>query len=142
MTYCTLAQLTERYGEPMLVELTDRADPPADEIDTAAVDRALADTDAAIDGYLKGRYLLPLSATPPLLSDLALAIAVYKLHRSTAAAKIKDDYQQALKTLAQIATGVVRLDVAGVEPVSSGATGVRTSDRERDLTPDNLRGFV
>jgi phage gp36-like protein len=142
MTYCTLAQLTDRYGEPMLVDLTDRAEVATGEIDEAVVDRALADADAAIDGYLKGRYQLPLASTPPLLADLAQAIAVYKLHRNTVSDKIKDDYGQALKALAQIASGTVRLDVAGIEPTSSGSSGVRTSDRPRDLTPENMKGFI
>lgn len=142
MTYCTLDQLTERYGEKMLRQLTDRATPPAGAIDAAVVDRALADTDASIDGYLAGRYQLPLGATPALLADLAQTIAIYKLHGQTVAQKVADDYAQALKMLGLIAAGVVRLGVAGIEPPASGASGVRTNDRERDITPDNLRGFI
>jgi len=142
MSYATLQQLLDRYGERMLVQLTDRASPATGEIDAAVVDRALADTDAMIDGYLAGRYRLPLAQTPPLVADVAQAIAIYKLHRATAAEKIDADYQQALKTLREIAAGTVRLEVAGVEPAASGATGVRTTDRPRDLTPGNLKGFV
>ena len=73
--YATLDQLTERFGERMLVQLTDRASPPAGTVDADVVARALADTAAVIDGYLAGRYVLPLAQTPPLLADLALAIA-------------------------------------------------------------------
>ncbi len=142
MSYTSLQQLTDRYGEKMLAQLTDRGAVFSGAIDAAVVDRALADTDALIDGYLAGRYLLPLAQTPPLLADLAQAIAIYKLHAKTAAEKITEDYQQALKVLRDIAAGVVRLAVAGVEPVSSGASGVRTNDRPRELTPDSLRGFV
>ncbi|MPZ57614.1 MAG: DUF1320 domain-containing protein [Rhizobiales bacterium] len=142
MPYATLEQLTDRFGESMLIELTDRAEPPAGAIDQDVIDRALADADALIDGYLKGRYLLPLSATPPLVTDLALAIAGYKLHRNVASEKIRKDYEDALKTLRDIAAGTVRLDLAGAEPEASGASGVQFSDRERDMTPDNLKGFV
>ncbi|MBN8955725.1 MAG: DUF1320 domain-containing protein [Rhizobiales bacterium] len=142
MTYCTLAQLTDRYDERMLVELTDRASPPTGEIDTSVVDRALADTDATIDGYLAGRYQLPLAETPALLADLAQAIAIYKLHSRVADTKIEADYQQALKMLRDIASGVVRLNVAGVEPTGSGASGVQTNDRCREITPDNMKGFI
>ncbi len=142
MTYAVQSDLVERYGTPMLVDLTDRADPPAGAIDGAVVTQALADTDAAIDGYLLGRYVLPLPATPPLLRDLAITIAVYKLHRDTVSDKIAGDYAGALKTLTQISQGVIRLNVAGVEPQASQATGVRTSDRCRDMTPDNLKGFI
>ena len=52
MTYASQADLVGRYGESMLVDLTDRAEPPAGEIDAGVVTRALEDTDAAINGYL------------------------------------------------------------------------------------------
>ncbi len=142
MSYASQADLVERFGTDLLVDLTDRASPPTGEIDADVVTRALEDTDAMIDGYLKGRYKLPLSSTPPLLRDLAQAIAVYKLHRDTVADKIRTDYTDALKMLALISAGSVRLDVEGVEPESSGATGVRTTDRERPLTPENMKGFI
>lgn len=142
MSYASQDQLVERFGDKFIQQLTDRALPPAGAIDPDVVTRALSDTDAAIDGYLQGRYVLPLTATPPLLIDLALSIAVYKLHRRAPDPKIKDDYDQALKTLAQISSGAVRLNAAGVEPAANNSTGVRTSDRPRDLTPENLKGFV
>ncbi|MEY9358955.1 phage gp36-like protein [Bradyrhizobium yuanmingense] len=142
MTYATQAELVERFGETMLIDLTDRADPPAGAIDAGVVADALTDTDAMIDGYLLGRYLLPLAATPTLLKDLAKAIAIYKLHRDAVSDKIRSDYEDALKTLRLIASGDIRLNVAGVEPASSGANGVRTTDRPRDFTPDNLKGFI
>ena len=143
MTYTTLAQLTDRYGLAFLVSLTDRATPPTGAVDTAVVDRALADTDAAIDGYLAGRYQLPLSETLAQIADLAQAIAIYKLHSRTVSDKIAEDYKQALATLKQIATGVQRLSkVTGVEPASSGSSGVQATDRERPMTNENLKGFV
>ena len=142
MPYASQAQLEDRYGTSMLIELTDRASPPADAIDVDVIDRALADADALIDGFLKGRYLLPLSSTPPLVVDLALAIAVYKLHRNVASDKVRRDYEDAMKVLRDIAAGTVRLDVDGAEPTASGASGVKTNDRDRPLTPDNLKGFI
>lgn len=142
MSYATQADLTERYGEAMLIDLTDRADPPAGAVDAAVVADALINTDALIDGYLKNRYALPLAATPQLLIDLALPIALYKLHRNQASDKVIKDRDDAVATLRAIAAGTVRLDVAGVEPAASIATQVKTSDRERDMTPCNLKGFI
>ncbi|MEL7683243.1 DUF1320 domain-containing protein [Citromicrobium bathyomarinum] len=142
MAYIDLDQLTDRYGEGMLRDLTDRATPAAGAIDSDVVARAIADTQAAIDGHLLGRYKLPLAATPQLLVDLALQIAIYKLHRFTPNDKIAQDYKDAMATLGKIATGTVRLDVEGVEPASSGASGVRTNDRERPFTEDSLRRIL
>lgn len=142
MTYATQDDLTARYGESMLIDLTDRSTPPSGAIDGSVVTAALEDTDALIDGYLKVRYALPLAVTPKLVTDLALPIALYKLHRNQASDKVRTDYTDALALLRQISAGQVRLDVAGVEPEASGATGVKTQDRCRDFTPDNLKGFI
>lgn len=142
MSYVTQADLVERFGTSMLIDLTDRAEPPAGAIDAAVVTDALTDADAMIDGYLLGRYALPLASTPSLVKDLAKTIAIYKLHRDAVSDKIAADYKSALATLAQIASGVIRLNVAGIEPTSSGATGVKVTDRDRDFTPDNLKGFI
>lgn len=142
MSYATLDLLTDRFGEQLLIQLTDRAAPATGAVVAGVVDRALADTDAVIDGFLLGRYALPLADVPPLLVDLALAIAIYKLHIYQPEAKIEQDYKDALTTLDRIGRGVVKLPVDGVEPEGSGAAGVETVDRARPFTEDNLRGFV
>lgn len=142
MPYATLADLTDRYGAALLVALTDRADPPAGAIDGAVVARALADTDALIDGHLAGRYALPLAEVPPLLRDVALAVAIWKLHTYAPDPKIEADYRDALRLLRDVAAGAVRLPVAGAEPAGTGASGARATDRDRPLTAETLRGFV
>lgn len=142
MAYCTLDQLTDRYGEATLVSLTDRAEIPTGTVDTDVIDRAVADAAAQIDGYLAGRYALPLADTPPLVTDLALIITFWKLHLYDPPQKVKDDYAGAIQMLRDISKGVVTLDVAGVEPEGSGSGGVKITDRDRPLTADNLKGFI
>ena len=143
MSYTTLDQLVGRFGEQLLKDLTDRATPPVGVIDAAVVAQELANTDAVIDGYLAGRYVLPIAgAVPPLLADLALAIAIYKLHPYEPDPKIRRDYEDAVQSLGRIATGMVRLPVAGVEPAGNDVGGVVTIDRERPLTPEKLGGFI
>lgn len=142
MTYTTQAQLTERYGAAMLVNLTDRAAVATGTIDGVVIDRALADTDAMIDGYLAARYILPLESVPGLVADLAMQIAIYKLHVNEPDPKIAKDYDLALKMLRDISSGTVRLGVAGVEPASSGASGVVVTDRERPFTEASMKGFI
>lgn len=142
MSYASLDQLVGRFGERLLVQLTDRATPASGVIDAAVVAQELVNTDAVIDGYLAGRYALPLASTPPLLADLALAIAIYKLHPFDPDPKIARDYDNAIAMLGKIASGTVRLPLAGLEPESSGAAGVETIDRERPLTPESMTGFI
>lgn len=142
MTYATQTQLIERFGAAMLVNLTDRAAVATGVIDTDVIDRALADTDAMIDGYLAPRYILPLAAVPSLVTDLALQIAIYKLHVTEADPKITKDYDAALKLLRDIGTGAVRIPAAGVEPAGASANGVVFTDRERPFTASDMTGFI
>ena len=110
-------------------------------IDTDIVERALLDTDAAINARL-GRYQFPLSDVPELLVDLAQSIAIYKLHRFKPDPKIEADYAEAMRTLRDISTGVVTLSIAGAEVPGTAGNGVRITDRERPLTAENLKGFI
>lgn len=143
MTYATLDQMYERYGRDLLRDLTDRGDFPTGAPVEAIVQRALVNANSFIDGFL-GRYDLPLPTTPDPLPDLAQAIAIYRLHRYQPDPKIKDDYDDALRILRDIAAGTNRLTVAGVEPESaaSSGNGVRITDRDRPLTAENLKGFI
>src|SRR5690606_21522534 len=130
-------------GESMLIALSDRADPPAEEIDADVVARALAGADALINGYLAGLYDLPLASTPPMLEPIAQAIAIYDLHVTEPEAKIKADYEHALKRLQEIAKGVIQLkDSAGLEPAAPQGGGVQITDRERMFTPEKMTGFI
>ena len=105
MAYTDLAKLTARFGEDLLLQLADRDGSGA--VDDGVVDGAIADTDAAIDGYLAGRYKLPLATTPPLLADLAAAIAIYKLHTYEPDAKIAEDYKDAMRQLRENLKGFI-----------------------------------
>jgi phage gp36-like protein len=142
VTYATQAKLTERFGEAMLVALTDRGAVATGLVDASVIARALTDTDAMIDGYLATRYILPLSEVPPNVTDLALQIAIYKLHINTPDDKISKDYDTALKMLRDFGTGTIRIQAAGIEPASNNAQGVQVTDRERPFTADNMKGYI
>lgn len=142
MTYCTLEDLIDAYGERMLVNLTDRDELASGVIDLPTVARALSGTDALIDGYLSVRYSLPLADVPPLIRDIAQIIAIWKLHPAGVDPKIEEDYKQALRSLEGLSRGLIRLSIDGAEPQSHGGMGVRVTDRERPLTAENLRGLI
>lgn len=142
MTYATLQGLIDRFGAATIESLTDRAEPLAGAIDEAVVTRALADTDAMIDGFLRARYLTPLAEVPPQLADIALSVAFYKLHRWEPDPKIIRDYQDAQRALRDIAAGTILLTATTIEPVQKGGTGARVTDRARPLTPETMKGFI
>ena len=140
--YTSQAELERRYGASLLVSLTDRGDEPTGAIDTDVVLGALDEADGVINGYVKGRYALPFTTTPDPIPTIALQIAIYVLHTFEPDAKITRDYEGAMRQLREIASGVVRLDAAGVTPAQTGAGGAQVTDRDRPFTADNLKGFV
>lgn len=143
MSYATLQTLIDRYGEQVLIQLTDRGLVAGGVVVEATVTRALTDADAMINGYLAAKYALPLSETPALVIDLSAKIAWWNLHPYEPDAKAKADYDMAMRTLRDIAAGTVRLPIAsGLDAPGTGTTGATVSDRERLLTSDNLRGFI
>ena len=142
MPYVTLAQLTARFGEAMLVALTDRGEFATGTVDTSVVDRALADADAMIDGYVARRYALPVATTQPLLVTIAGALTIYNLHTSEPDPKIEADYKAAIAMLRDISSGIIALTAAGLEAPSTGGTGVQFTDRDRNMTQDNMTGLI
>lgn len=142
MPYAPLQSLIDRYGEGLLIQLTDRAEPPAGAIDAAVVAQAQAAADGVIDAHLQDRYALPLASVPPVIADLAAALVIWRLHRYSPDPKIAADHEAAMRTLVNIAKGTVRLALAGVAVPGTGTAGVRITDRQRPFTEENLKGFV
>ena len=63
MPYTSTPLMIARVGEGMLIALTDRGEVPLGVIDAAVMARAMADADEQINGYLMGRYTLPLAVS-------------------------------------------------------------------------------
>jgi phage gp36-like protein len=139
MTYATQADLETRFKQQELIELTDEAG--IGEIDAAAVAVALADTDAEINGYLAGRYSLPLTQTSPELVRLACDIARYRLYDIKATEQVKARYDDAVRKLIAVSTGKASLGIdQASEPVV--ATGsVKFSAPARVFNDDSLSGY-
>lgn len=140
--YASVQQMTDRFGASLLIALTDRAAVATGLVDSALVTTALTDASELIDGYLAAKYVLPLASTPGVIADLCLSIAIWKLHVTEPNEKIVRDYQDAVKTLRDIATGLVRIPVAGLEPTTAGGSGAQIVDRDRPFTEDNMTGFI
>lgn len=109
MPYATVQDLQDRLGEPRLMQLTDLGDPPLGLVDAAVAQRALDDAGAEIDGYLAGRYRLPLADAPAALRVHCLTIAHYRLLGSAVDDATRDDYKAARTFLERVADGRVAL---------------------------------
>jgi phage gp36-like protein len=132
MPYCTLDSI--EAPEKDLIELTD--DAGIGVIDQAVVDKAIAHADELIDGYLRGRYPLPLNPVPGLIAALSADISLYRLYgrrpRLSIPESLSDKYKNALKLLDNIQKGQITLGIGGVpeqEIPAPAASLVKTPTR-------------
>lgn len=138
MPYATVTDLQDRLGEARLVQLTDLSDPPLGVVETVVAQKALDDAEAEIDGYLVGRYALPLSPVPAVLRVHACTIAHYRLLGSAVDEVTKDDYKAVRQYLERVADGRVLLQPPeqAVAPLGAGtvlfSSGAKTMGRDSD----------
>ena len=137
MMYCTLDDLKKRLDEEVLVRLTD--DTGTGEIDQAVVEEVIAQAQAEIDGYLEGRYQVPLEPVPVLLRRLCADIAVYLLFSRRGLEEAGPDgvvwkaYQAARDTLSRMAKGEIRIgsEVPPARPEILVESSERVFSREK-----------
>lgn len=124
MSYATIADLQARLGEARLVQLTDLADPPIGLVDEVVAQLALDDAEAEIDGYLVGRYTLPLASPPAALRVHAVTIAHYRLLGSAVDDATAADYRATVAYLTKVAAGTIALIAPADAPPAAGAGAV------------------
>ncbi len=141
--YATQADLDQRFGTAELVKLTDRATPGTGQIDATVIARALADAEAEVNGYLQGRYTLPLATVPAVLVRVTCDIARYYLYDDWATDQVRDRYKDSVALLKGIADGKVSLglDQAAAQIKDSSGSKVSENCPERIFSRDKLEGF-
>ena len=140
MPYATKQDLIDRFGADELIELTDRADPPAGEIDDAVLGEVQDTADALIDSHLLERYAVPVSPVPDLLVAVAADIARYRLYKDNPPEVVTDRHKAAMKTLGDLARGIITIDATAATQPSSGGS-VQISAPDRVFTAETLEGF-
>lgn len=116
--YADASQMITRFGESELIELTDKSG-QAGELVQTVLDGALADASATIDGYLAGRYALPLVSTPPVLIPICCDLARYQLYDEQASEQVSNRHKNAIRFLELVASGKVSLGVSTEGEVQS-----------------------
>lgn len=124
MPYATVADLQDRLGEARLVQLTDLQSPPLGLVDLAVAQKALDDADAEIDGYLVGRYALPLATVPAVLRVHAITLASNKLLGERASEIDRDELKATREFLDRVAQGKFSILAPAAVPPVQGAGNV------------------
>ena len=141
MAYATLEDIGKRIRQDELIRLTDEND-----LGVVAGDKVAAAIEAAgleIDSYLgQGeRYALPLATTPPLLTSLAVDLAIWNLYSVVDADGMPktraERRQEAIDILIKIGAG--QLTLGALDP---GGTSASFVGGERIFTRDTMRGVL
>ena len=111
MTYCTIDDIEKHTSSPTLIQLS--SDDGQEAVNRVVVEEAILYASTLIDGYLRGRYSLPLDTHFPLLRIIAIDLSVYRLYsrrmRNEMPEVIETAYKSAIATLRDIQKGVISL---------------------------------
>lgn len=107
--YATREDMVLRFGEREVRTITDRDN--TRNIDDAVLAGGLQAAADEINGYIGGRYTLPLQQVPANLRGVACDIARYRLTGTERVCtdEIRDRYRDAIRWLENVASGRVTL---------------------------------
>jgi len=140
--YCTLEDLKSRIPEDVLAELTD--DTGAGAVNAERIDAAIKDATDEVNGYCQARYPVPFSPAPGYVKKLTMDIALYNLFSArgydedSTDKSIIDRYRAAVRSLENIAKGVITLGEPAPPPASDGTD---IEHPPRVFSRDKLEGF-
>lgn len=122
MDYCTIEDIETQTSTPTLIQLT--SDDGQEEINRVVALEAILYSSTLIDGYLRGRYSLPLDTHFPLLRILSIDLSIYRLYsrrmRNEMPEVIETAYKNAISALRDIQKGVITLQSENDTLESSG----------------------
>lgn len=142
--YAAYEDMLDRFGRLELLQLTDiDPDAPITEPDQGMVEKALGDASELVNGYVSGRYAVPLSPVPDPVRRWTCIIARYYLHRDMAPERIRKEYEDAVAALKDIAKGLITLQSDGLAMPAGEAAGgrVQISGPPRLFGDQGLKGF-
>ena len=112
MDYCTIEDIELQTSTPTLSQLT--SDDGTEAINRDVAQESILYASTLIDGYLRGRYTLPLNIHFPLLRVLCIDISIYRLYsrrmRNEMPEVIEQNYKNAIQTLKDIQKGIITLE--------------------------------
>lgn len=138
MSYATRADMTLRFGDAEIVQLTDRLNMPPVAIDDAVLGFALDGADAEIDGSLGVRYDVPLAVPPRRVVDLACDIARYRLYGQGATDEVRNRYRDAVGYLERVARGTAQIPGADSLAPASGGGSVQFETGQKVFARESL----
>lgn len=136
--YVTVEAMKRKFGETILIRLTDTEKPYQGVINMEKLDAAIQEANSEIDAYVGSRYPLPLQTIPPFLVNIGCNLARYFAVTGDLSENdpIKNRHESSIKTLTKISKGELTLggSPAGEsKPVQTSSNNVMFSVSRRDF---------
>ena len=134
MPYCTIEDIEKQLSTAVLIQLSNDY-PEQNTVDNVVCEEAIIYSSSLIDGYLRGRYTLPLNTHFPLLRVIGIDLSIYRLYSRRIQTEIPDhileNYKNAIKTLEGLKKGVITLESEDEQQVQSSGE-YRTNKTPKD----------
>lgn len=129
--YVSAHEMVERFGEDELILLSNRHDLSATSVNYSVLSRAINDANGVVDGYISGRYTIPVKQVPPILVRITCDIARYYLYDDAVTDRVQQNYDDAIEFLKNAAKGLVSLgvDADGVKPGTNNEVEINSGGR-------------
>ena len=143
MRYCTREDIGKAIPELTLVQLSND-DPAAEQPSESVIEDGVRQAEELVDGYLRGRYVLPLDPVPTVLRDAVVYLTRHWLYQRRPEGAIpdavKDSRKDTIKLLESIRDGVVTLGMpSGQAAPEPGEVRVRA--RRKEFGDDLWSGY-
>lgn len=143
MRYCTRADIGNAIPEITLIQLSND-DPAAEQPNENVIGDGVRQAEELVDGYLRGRYNLPLDPVPTVLRDAVVYLARHWLYQRRPEGAmpdpVKDSRKDTIKLLESIRDGVVTLGMpTGQAAQEPGEIKVRA--RRSQFTADQWERY-
>jgi len=116
MRYCTVDQLLLSMSERTLIELSNDDVYQTTGVNAPVVAQVIDDAEQLVDGYLSGRYDMPLPIVPTILRQITRAIACHMLYARRPDGRelpqaVSDLYRTQIRLLEHIRDGRISLGI-------------------------------
>ena len=132
--YCTPEDIELQISKASLIQLSND-DCTQQTVDSVVCEEAILYSSTLIDGYLRGKYTLPLNSHFPLLRVIAIDLSIYRLYSRRIYTEIPETisaaYKNAIKTLEDLKKGIITLQTEKENNVLSSGE-YRTNKTELD----------
>jgi phage gp36-like protein len=132
MAYITSEDFEEAFGAQELEDLLR---------DAADFEKSEAAAASLIDGYIAGRYALPLAAVPAVVKGWALDITRYRLWDEQAPEEVRRRYEDALAQLRDLAAEKLALPADAIGATATGSFIAEGYSATRVFTATTLTDY-